>query len=246
MWLLGFLALFVCVPASAEPAAAVEQQFTWHYGIEWRLVHAGTARLTWTPDGSGFEGDLHIQSAGFVSKLYRVNDQYSANLNQELCVSSVAIHAEEGKRRRDTTISFAEGKAMYNERDLVKNSVVLAKETPVPACVYDYIGGIQVLRMRRPELGQAIHVPLSDGKKAASIRVEAQEREEVSTPLGKFETVRYQVHMFNGALIDKKARLYVWLTDDDRRLPVQIRVRMQFLIGTIDLKLEKQESTSNP
>ncbi len=35
--------------------------------------------------------------------------------------------------------------------------------------------------------------------------------------------------------------MFVWLTDDDRRLPVQIRVRMQFLIGTIELKLEKQE-----
>ena len=47
--------------------------------------------------------------------------------------------------------------------------------------------------------------------------------------------------MFNEVLINKKARLYVWLTEDERRLPVQIRVRMQFLIGTIELKLEKQE-----
>ena len=31
------------------------------------------------------------------------------------------------------------------------------------------------------------------------------------------------------------------LTDDPRKLPVQIRVRMQFTIGTINLLLAKQE-----
>jgi hypothetical protein len=35
--------------------------------------------------------------------------------------------------------------------------------------------------------------------------------------------------------------MYVWVSDDARRLPVQLRVRMQFLIGTITLQLEKEE-----
>jgi hypothetical protein len=154
----------------------------------------------------------------------------------------VNIHAEEGKRRRDTEITFANGKANYSERDRLKNNaVVLAKETPIPACVHDYIGGLQRLRMQRPELGQSGQFSLSDGKKAASVKVEAQEKEEVSTPLGKFKAIRYEVFLFNDVIINKKARLYVWLTDDERRLPVQIRARMQFLIGTIELKLEKQE-----
>jgi hypothetical protein len=196
--------------------------------------------MTWTPESSGFQGDLHIESAGMVSKLYRVNDEYRARMNGQFCASTINIHAEEGKRRRDTNITFANGKAAYSERDLLKNTT-LNKETNVPPCVYDYLGGLQYLRMHRPEIGQSIQVPLSDGKKAASVKAEAQEREEVSTPIGKFKAIRYEVFLFNDVLINKKAKLYVWLTDDDRRLPVQIRVRMQFLIGTIELKLEKQE-----
>jgi hypothetical protein len=35
--------------------------------------------------------------------------------------------------------------------------------------------------------------------------------------------------------------MYLWLTDDARKLPVQLRLRMQFLIGTITLQLEKEE-----
>ena len=197
--------------------------------------------MAWAPEGSEYTGDVHIESAGLVSKLYRVNDQYRVRASQALCASAVNIHAEEGKRRRDTTITFANGKASYSERDLLKNAIVVTKETPIPACVHDYISGLQRLRTQRIEVGQSAQVPMSDGKRSATVRVEAQEREEVSTPLGKFKAVRYEVHMFNDVLINKKAKLYVWLTDDERRLPVQIRVRMQFLIGTIELKLEKQE-----
>ena len=239
-WLLCLLAVLVCVPTGSEPASVTDQKFTWQYAIEWRLVRAGLARLIWAPESAGFQGDLHIESAGLVSKLYRVNDDYRVLMNEQFCASTVNIHAEEGKRRRDTKIAYAYGKAAYSERDLVKNTT-LTKEISVPECVHDYLGGLQRLRRQRPEIGQSIQVPLSDGKKSASVKVEAQEREDVTTPEGKFKAIRYEVFLFNDVLINKKARLYVWLTDDERRLPVQIRVRMQFLIGTIELKLEKQE-----
>jgi hypothetical protein len=42
-------------------------------------------------------------------------------------------------------------------------------------------------------------------------------------------------------LYRRPAHLYVWLTDDRRKLPVQIRVRMPITIGTITLQLEKHE-----
>jgi hypothetical protein len=243
-WLLCLLAVLVCAPTGAEPPTATDQKFTWQYAIEWRLIRAGSARMVWSPESEGFQADLQIESAGLVSKLYRVNDDYRVLMNDQFCASTVNIHAEEGKRRRDTKIAFAHGKAAYAERDLVKNTTT-TKEISVPECVHDYLGGLQRLRRQRPEIGQSIQAPLSDGKKFANVKVEAQEREEVTTPMGKFKAIRYEIFLFNDVLINKKARLFVWLTDDDRRLPVQIRVRMQFLIGTIELKLEKQEQASN-
>jgi hypothetical protein len=245
-WLLCVAVLGLCTPLGSEPSPLTDRKFAFEYGIEWRLIRAGIARMTWAPDGASRQADLHIESAGLVSKLYRVKDDYRAQMDSALCATSVNIHAEEGKRRRDTAITFADGKATYSERDLLKNNaVVVAKETPIPECVHEYMGGLQRLRLHKLDPGQSMQVPLSDGKKAATVKVDAQEREEVTTPLGKFKTVRHEVHMFNNVLINKKARLFVWITDDERRLPVQIRVRMQFLIGTIELKLEKHEGTSN-
>jgi hypothetical protein len=39
----------------------------------------------------------------------------------------------------------------------------------------------------------------------------------------------------------RAGRVFVWLTDDERRLPVQIRLRMNFPLGTVTLELEKEE-----
>lgn len=224
------------------PDANIHEKWTLQYGIEWRLVRAGTAKLTWSPQPQGFQADLHLESAGLVSKLYRVNDDYQASMNQQLCASNTLINAEEGKRRRETKITYGAAKATYIERDLLKNSVVLTKETPIPGCVHEYFGALNRMRTMRLEPGQSGQVAMSDGKRSANVRVEAQEREDVKTPVGTFKTVRYEVNLFNDVLISRKARFFIWLTDDSRHLPVQLRVRLQFLIGTITLQLEKEGS----
>jgi len=82
---------------------------------------------------------------------------------------------------------------------------------------------------------------VSDGKKFAMAKVEAQQREDVKTPEGVFHTIRYEAYLFNNVIYRRPAHLDFWLTDDRRKLPVQIRVRMQFTIGTITLLLDKHE-----
>ena len=83
---------------------------------------------------------------------------------------------------------------------------------------------------------------MSDGKKSVTARVEAQQQETVKTPAGWFRTIRYEAFLFDNILYRRSGALHVWITDDDRRLPVQIRVRLGFPIGAIALQLEKVEA----
>jgi hypothetical protein len=239
--LTALLFLLTIVPLAGEPSAS--EKYRLHYGVEWRMVRAGVAQVSWAPSGDGYQADLHLESAGLVNKLYRVNDDYRSQMSSGTCANSVLFHAEEGKRRRETTITFDRhaGKVNYHERDLLKNNTVLSKELQVPPCTYEYLGALHHLRELKLAPGQSTTVPMTDGKKFAQVKVEAQEREQVKTPLGTFSTVRYEIHMFNDVILTRKARMYLWLTDDARKLPVQLRLRMQFLIGTITLQLEKEE-----
>ncbi len=222
---------------------------TLDYNVEWRLVTAGKAHLVWsaTPHHSapGWQADLHLESAGLVSKLFKVNNDYVTNLDSELCASTSVLKAEEGKRRKETSVTFNREthKAEYLEKDLDKGAVVNTREIDIPACVHDVLGGLYLLRTMNLQPGQNTQVAVSDGKKSVMARVEAQQREDIKTPAGSFKTVRYEAFLFNDVLYRRYGHLYIWLSDDARKLPVQIRVRLQFAIGTITLQLEKDEKT---
>ncbi|HKD05200.1 MAG TPA: DUF3108 domain-containing protein [Bryobacteraceae bacterium] len=231
-------------PAAASPPGVPPHEKL-EYAIEWRLIPAGTASLTWaglSNAGAGGELRLHLESAGLVSRLFRVEDDYTASLGPNYCVQNYFLSAHEGNRSRDTRVVYdaQTRKASYIEKDLIKNSVI-NHEVDIPACVHDVVGGLLVLRNLRLEPGKTAQIPISDGKKFVQAKIESQRREEVKTELGTFKTVRYEVFLFDNVLFKRAGHLHVWLTDDDWRLPVQLQVRLQFTIGTITFRLRKQE-----
>jgi len=215
------------------------------YDIEWRLIYAGSAHLSLEPKpgNRNWDSQLRIESGGLVSKLYRLEDTYNTGMENGFCTASTQLNAIEGKRHRATKVVYdrTRGRASYVERDLDKNSVIKTSEVDIPVCTMDAIAGLYKLRMDKLEPGQSIQAPMSDGKKSVYARVEAQAREQVKIKAGTFDTIRYEVFLFNGVLYPRKGDLFVWLTDDAHRLPVQIRARMNFPVGTISFELTKDE-----
>ena len=239
--------LLVCATLAFSQSNTLPAKETLYYSIDWRLFTAGKARveLTTTPQPRpGYQVNLHLESTGIVSKLFKVEDDYSANMSSAYCAQSLQMTTHEGSRLRETKIAFdAEAKkASYLERDRARNNaIVLSQETDIPPCVHDAIGGLFFIRTLNLEPGQSTQIPVSDGKKSVMVKVEAQAREDVKTPDGTFKTIRYEVYLFDGVLYRRSAHVNVWVSDDRRKLPVQIRVRMTFTIGTINLQLEKHE-----
>jgi len=236
--------LLVSIPQAFPQSNPLPAHESLTYSIEWRLITAGKATMNWAYTGSdNARIDVKVESVGLVSKLFKVDDAYLANVGSGLCGQSVQWTSQEGSRERETKINFdyPNHRADYLERDRAKNTVLLVRETDIPACVHEIAGGLYFLRTLNLEPGQSVLVPLTDGKKSVVAKVEAQQREEVKTNAGTFKTIRCEAYVFNNVLYRRPAHLYVWLSDDPRRLPVQIRVRMQLTIGTITLQLEKHE-----
>jgi len=217
------------------------------YSIEWRLVTAGHAHLDWyatTPKlHMGYEAKLRLESVGLVSRLYKVDDLYTVEMTPTLCAESTVMTAHEGSRNRETRVHYnaAGHKANYVERDLNKNTIFSQREIQIPGCVYDVLGGLAAIRAIQLEPGHSTEFRMSDGKKSVSAKIEAEKREEIKTNAGTFKTVRYQAYLFNDVLFRRNAHLYVWLSDDARKVPVQIQIRLQIAIGTITFKLDKVE-----
>src|SRR5579864_2165733 len=231
-----------CLALSIIPSStpqSLPSQETLVYNIQWRLIDAGVARLTQEPK----RAKLHLESAGLVSKLYKLDDNYDLEMEGDLCAVSTTLDAMERSRHRETKViyDYSKGKASYVERDLIKNSVMKTAEVDISPCTRDIIGALYKLRTLKLEPGQSTQMALSDGKKSVSARIEAQQKEQIQNQAGTFNTTRYEALVFGGVLYTRKAQLLIWISDDASRLPVQIRIRLSFPIGTITLELEKEE-----
>ncbi len=230
------------VPKAQNGSFASHEEL--EYGVEWRLWNAGRAKLSWYSSPAvknGWEAKLHLESIGVVSRLFHVDDDYTAQMTSDLCATSTYMTAREGSRTRDTKVSFdaSARKADFYEKDLKTNAVV-KKQIDIPACVHDIIGGLYILRTLNLEPGKTGQIPISNGKKTVYMKVESQRREEIKVPVGTRKTIRFEVFAFDNQLYNKTGHLHVWLSDDSRRIPVQIEVRLQFAIGTVTLKLDKE------
>jgi Protein of unknown function (DUF3108) len=214
-----------------------------HYRIEWRLITAGTADVELAPISSHtWETRIKLESSGVVTRLYEVHDDYQVRTDEKFCAATSALKAQEGKRNRTSTLNFdaVRKKVHYEEHDLLTNHVT-NHELDIPPCTHEIAGALSALRTIALEPGKSIQLPLTDGKRFAMAKIEAQEKETIVIDGKSYATIRYEAYVFDNVIYARKGRLNLWLTDDADHLPVQMRIRLGFPIYNINLYLEKQE-----
>ena len=214
------------------------------YAVEWRLIRGGTVVIDAGESitkSSGAQATVKLDSSGLVAALFKVDDLYTANFDADLCTQSTLMEAHEGKRvrRTEVTVDRQNARSNYAERDPLKGTVVRSVQLDVPPCVHDILGAVLALRKLGLQPGQTSQVPVTDGRRVAQVKVEAQEREAVVTPAGTFQAIRYEANLMNNVIYSRQGRVFIWLSDDANRIPVQFRLRLAFPVGAVNLQLEK-------
>lgn len=238
-------------PASAGVLASPvvsSQQFPYPskltYQVIWRMLTAGEAIIQLRPASSGgWDISLNLSSAGLVSRLYRVLDTYKASVNDHFCGESSVLDGQEGKKHTLTRLTFdnSHHTVSYREQDLIAKTSQ-AKELTIPPCTYEITGALASLRLLNLPPGRSITLPITDGKKLAQVKVEAQARENIQVAGKTYATTRYEAFLFDNVLYKRKGRLFIWMTDDAAHLPVQFRIQLGFPIGSILVELESASS----
>jgi hypothetical protein len=240
-------------PSSANKSSVlpppVSYQFpvgqTLIYDADWRLFNAGTATIRL--EGAGREHRIltTADAAGMVSVLYHVHDVVESFFDPKtFCSRTINKHTEEGRRRLTTNIVFdyARKKSVLDElnhRDK-KNK---HEENDIPACVTDVVASVFYIASLPLAPNATYTFPLNDGGKTADVQVVTEDKEELRLPSGAYKTVRVRVSSDTGKLKDK-GQIWLWLTDDARRLPVQMKARMFW--GTLVFRLQKIEGQKPP
>src|SRR5215469_10459925 len=162
------------------------------YSVEWHRLHAGTSTIKIERQGDLEHITATADSAGFPNKLYKVHDNFNADLDgRTYCTLRIMKHNEEGPHRRDITIGFdyAQAKSYVDTKDL-KTAKSLHQDFPIPPCVTDVISGFFYVASLPLEPGYAASFPVNDNGKTSDISLQVEARETVRVHAGQFPTLR--------------------------------------------------------
>ncbi len=227
------------VPPSPSYQYPNGQRFV--YSVQWHMWNAGTATMLMQRTRTGEHLISTANSAGMADKFYPVHDTFDADLDSRtFCTQRIAKHSEEGSRRLDRRVQFdyARAKSIVDDNDL-KAGKQRHAELDIPSCVTDVVDGFFYVMSLALEPGASQIFPVSNGGKTTDVRIQVEGRDSVKVPVGEYQTVRVKAEPLSGAM-QGKGVLWVWLTDDARHLPVQMKSKLGF--ATLIFRLEKIES----
>jgi hypothetical protein len=104
----------------------------------------------------------------------------------------------------------------------------------VPGCLTDLLTGVFYASSQPIELGHNFVIPVVDAMRMVPVTMKVEGHEEIKTPLGTFKTLRVQPTADAG-VVKNRGNIWIWYTDDERHLPVQMRARLFW--GTITFRL---------
>jgi hypothetical protein len=218
---------------------ATEARVPWKVGeyfqfsIEWSGLNGGNALMQvqnlQTVDGHRvWRIVTKAESNSFVSKFYKVRDRAESCIDAEsLYTRRFEKHLREGAYKKDLAIRFDQRarKAVYES----------GKSMDVPARVHDVLSAFYYVRTCPLPDGGTISIPTHDNEKSYDMVVKVIRRERVEVPAGKFDCVVVEPIMKSEGIFKSKGEMFVWLSDDDRRIPVQVKSKVP--IGSISVAL---------
>ncbi len=95
----------------------------------------------------------------------------------------------------------------------------------------DVLGAMYYVRTVPLEVGSSIPIEAHDGKKSYSLNIHVLREETIDTPVGRFDCWVVEPKLMTSGLFRRTGSLTVWLTRDERRLPVLMK--SQIKVGAV-------------
>jgi len=224
-----------------RPGYTFPAKQTFTYAVDWRVFPAATAVLHLEADGDKEHLTATGDTTGAINLLFHVSDKFQSTFDRTRgCTEEFDKQTVEGRRQINSTLKldYQQGKSVMDEKNLATGQPKHL-ESGIPNCVTDLLTGVFYASSQTMVVGQNFQMPVSDPLKTVIVTMKVEGREELKLPAGTFKTVRVQPTADAG-VVKNRGQIWIWYTDDDRHLPVQMRARSFW--GTITFRLSSLES----
>lgn len=230
-------------PARIAPARPFLPGEWLKYDVSWsERLRAGTAymevREETLPGGKQVLAFILTgRTRGLMGKLFPVQDRVRSIFDPEE-MWSLSFHMSEsfGGKKRNRSMVF----------DREQNAVTgrLNNDPPetmsVPAGAQDGLASLYYLRTKNDfAIGNVFTIDVHSGGKNWSVEVHTLGRERVRTPAGQFDTIKVKTRPLYEGVFRNKGEIFLWLTDDSRKIPVLMKSRIKvgsFVFTLKDMK----------
>jgi len=236
----GVLAVMACLVSIAPtPASALSIPEKLTYDLTWTGIKAGTATQEIIDDGNSIRVVSTVRSAAWISVFFPVEDRVESALAKvEPPLLGLPYHfrmkVREGSHRRDREINFDQ----KNQKAEYIDHIGGGKATiDLPQNTYDAYSSFYYLRTLKLDVGKSVFVNMLDNKKLWNVEVQVVKKEKLDTILGEINTIQVRPIMKSEGIFERKGAIDIWLTDDDRRIPVRMKTKVK--IGSVTATLVK-------
>jgi hypothetical protein len=223
---------------SPTPASALSVPERLVYGVNWSGIKAGTAVHEVTAKDGELRLVYTVHSSKWFTPILSIDDRMESVLFRpgETALSGVPklyrenIH--EGKTHNVKEAQFDPARLQVHTKDFLNKT---EKSDPISAKTFDSLSLIYFIRSSELVPGKLILVEMYDCKRLWTAEVQVVKREEISTPRGRFKTLMVKALLKFEGVMARNGNMTVWLTDDDRRIPV--RITNQLKVGELTATL---------
>jgi hypothetical protein len=207
------------------------------FEVRWMGLLAGNASMAVSGRVRRNGHDVyHIRSLAESSPLfslfYYVRDSGETFVDaHELWPWYYQLDQREGSRAVQRTVVFDQqrGVAIHTKNQEAP------QEVKVPKGVHDSLSSFYMIRTLPLRVGQSIQLHTFANGKIYDVEVQILRREKVEAYWGPVDALVVRPVMRFQEILRQKGEVLIWVTDDDRRLP--IRMRTAITVGSIEATL---------
>jgi hypothetical protein len=171
------------------------------------------------------------RSKGVVSLFHKVRDKVESYMDEVgLYTWHFEKHLREGSYKEDLVVKYDQKNCLAEYKGRMMG---------IPYGVHDPLSSLYYLRTQNFKVGDSVFINTNADGKNWELEVRCLRKERIKTQVGEFDTLVVKPLLKFGGIFQQKGELTVWLTDDERKIPVLMRSKVA--IGSIAVILIKIE-----
>ena len=208
-----------------------------HFDLFWLNIYVGNASLEAVTINNAVRITSQVHSAPVISSLYRVED-FAESWVIDGIPFNFRIRQQEGNYRSNKeTIFDAQNRKItfFNFINGIKSEHHIRDAVP-----WDVISGFYYLRSQPLEAGNPVYIDIFDSNRLAKVKVDIIRKETITiADKGEISTIVVKPELQTEGLFRREGDMFIWLTDDERRIPVKVETKVR--LGKVVAELRDLE-----